>query len=100
MDDLGLRVAVLARVLVPFVFMMASVYLATHVLFERLISSPRSQVLAFFTIVTSPLTRPVRMVLPPGMAETRVRTIALAVYLVLWVVTDRLSRALGPAVSG
>jgi uncharacterized protein YggT (Ycf19 family) len=100
MDDLGLRVALLARILVPFLFMMASVYLATHVLFERVISSPRSQVLAFFTIVTSPLTRPVRMFVPPGMTETRVRAIALVVYLLLWMATDWLSRALGPAVSG
>src|SRR5262245_6060408 len=40
MDDFGLRLVLLVRVLVPFLFMMASVYLAVHILFDRLISSP------------------------------------------------------------
>jgi hypothetical protein len=100
MDDLGLRLVLLVRVLVPFVFMMATVYLAVHILFARLISSPQSQVLAFFAIVTAPLTRPVRVVLPTGMPEARVRAVALAVYLVLWIVTDRIARMLGPTLSG
>jgi hypothetical protein len=100
MDDLGLRLVLLLKVLIPFLFMMASVYLATHMLFARLIGSPDSQVLAFFTIVTAPLTRPVRAFLRPGTAEPRVRAIALVVYLILWVLTDRLARMMGPAVSG
>ena len=100
MDDLGLRLVLLLRVLIPFLFMMASVYLATHILFARLIGSPESQVLAFFTIVTAPLTRPVRAFLRPGTAEPRVRAIALAIYLVLWIVTDRLARMVGPSLSG
>jgi hypothetical protein len=100
MDEPLLRLALLARVLVPFLFMMASVYLAAHVLFARLIATPDSQVLAFFAIVTSPLTRPIRALLPPGTADRRVRAIALVVYLVLWIATDRLSRMLGPAASG
>jgi uncharacterized protein YggT (Ycf19 family) len=100
MDEVLVRLALLARVLVPFLFMMAFVYLAVHVVVARLISDPRSQVLAFFTTVTAPLTRPIRALLPSGTAEPRVRTVALVVYLVLWVVTDRLARILGPAVSG
>jgi uncharacterized protein YggT (Ycf19 family) len=100
MDELLLRLALLARVLVPFLFMMASVYLAVHVVFARVISSPESQVLAFFTVVTTPLTRPIRALLPPGTTAARVRTVALVVYLVLWVVTDRLARILGPSVVG
>jgi hypothetical protein len=100
MDDLGLRLVLLVRVLVPFVFMMASVYLATHMLFARLIASPQSQVLAFFAIVTSPLTRPIRAFLPPGTGEARVRAVALAVYVVLWVTTDWLARWLGPGIRG
>ena len=95
-----LRVGLLVRGLVPFLFMMASVYLAVHVVFAWLIVSPRSQVLAFFSVVTSPLTHPVRAVLPPETAETRVRAVALAVYLVLWIVTDRLARMLGPSMGG
>ena len=100
MDDLGLRLVLLVRTLVPFLFMMASVYLASHILFVRLVTSPKSQILGFFTIVTSPLTRPIRAVLPPGTAEGRVRAIALVVYLVLWVATDWLARMLGASVSG
>lgn len=80
--------------------MMASVYLASHILFARLIASPQSQVLAFFAIVTSPLTRPIRALLPPGTQEARVRAIALAIYVVLWLATDRLARMLGPSVGG
>jgi hypothetical protein len=100
MDDLGLRLVLLARALIPFLFMMASVYLATHILFARLMGSAESQVLAFFSVVTAPLTRPVRPFLRPGTAEPRVRAIALAIYVVLWIVTDRLARMLGPSLSG
>lgn len=100
MDDLGPRLVLLVRVLVPFVFMMATVYLATHMLFARLISSQQNQVLAFFAIVTAPLTRPIRAFLPTDTPEARVRAVALAVYLVLWILTDRVARMLGPTLSG
>ena len=97
MDEPLLRLSVLLRVLVPFAFMMATVYLAAHVLFARLIGSRESPVLWFFATVTGPLTRPVRALLPAGTAESRVRGVALLVYLVLWVVTDRLLRVPPPA---
>lgn len=100
MDEPLVRLALLARALVPFLFMMASVYLAVHVVFAWLISARQSQVLAFFAIVTAPLTRPVRLLLPPGTAEARVRVAALIAYLILWVVTDRLARLLGPSGPG
>jgi uncharacterized protein YggT (Ycf19 family) len=100
MDDLGLRLVLLVRGLVPFLFMTASVYLATHILVARVIGAPQSQVLAFFAIVTSPLTRPIRAFLPSGTGEARVRVVALVVYLVLWIATDRLARMIGPSVSG
>jgi hypothetical protein len=100
MDELGLRLVLLVRFLVPFLFMMASVYLAAHILFARLIAAPQSQVLAFFSIVTGPLTRPIRALLGPVPAEPRVRMMALAIYLVLWIVTDRLARILSPALTG
>jgi hypothetical protein len=99
MDEPLLRLTLLARVLIPFLFMMASCYLALHILFARLIARRESQVLGFFATVTAPLTWPVRAVLPPGTAEARVRAISLAVYLLLWVVTDRLLR-ITPAGAG
>jgi uncharacterized protein YggT (Ycf19 family) len=71
-----------------------------HIVFARLISAPQSQVLAFFSVVTAPLTWPVRRLLPPSTAEARVRTVALVVYLALWIVTDRVVRMLGPVSSG
>ena len=100
MDDFGVRIGLVLRGLIPFVCMMASIYLATHILFARLITTPASQVLAFFTIVTAPLTRPIRALLPAGIGEARVRVIALAVYVVLWITTDWLMRLVVPAVRG
>jgi uncharacterized protein YggT (Ycf19 family) len=100
MDDLGLRLGLVLRGLIPFLFMMASVYLATHMLFARLVTSPTSQILAFFTIVTAPLTRPIRAFLPPGTGEARVRAVALVVYVALWIATDWLGRLVVPAVLG
>jgi hypothetical protein len=100
MGELGVRLTVLVTVLVPFLFMMASVYLLLHVVCARFIARPGSQILGFFSVVTAPLTWPVRTLLPAGTPEARVRVIALAVYLVLWVVSDRLLRGLTPGVPG
>jgi hypothetical protein len=63
---------------------MAAVYLALHVVFARFIRSPQSPVLWFFGVVTGPLTRPVKALLPPATPERRVRLVALAVYTSLW----------------
>jgi hypothetical protein len=86
MDALPLRLLVLINVLVPLVFFMAALYLALHILFARLIGSPESPVLWFFSVVTGPLTRPVRATVARGLAEPTVRTVALVVYVVLWIV--------------
>ncbi len=94
MDELGLRLAILAKLLVPFLFMMASVYLLLHMIFARLITSPGSQVMWFFSVVTGPLVRPVRAVVPAGTSEARLRAIALAAYVGLWIVTDKILKAL------
>jgi hypothetical protein len=83
-ESLGSRLALLLNVIVPFVFFMAWIYLALHMLLARLVTRPDSPVLWFFGIVTAPLTRPVRAMLPPGTPEARVRSIALAVYVALW----------------
>jgi uncharacterized protein YggT (Ycf19 family) len=84
MEELGLRVVLLANIVVPFVFFMAAIYLALHIVFVRLVSAPGSPVLWFFGVVTGPLTRPVRRLLAPGASDTRVRFVALAVYTGLW----------------
>ena len=83
MDELS-RIPVLVNVIVPLLLFMACLYLALHMIFARLITRPDSPVLWFFAVVTGPLTRPVRALLPRGTPEARVRALALGVYLVLW----------------
>ena len=86
MDELLVRLSVLVRVTVPLLLFMAWLYLALHMLFARLVRAPGSPLLWFFSVVTGPLTRPVRAVLPAGTPEPRVRLVALAVYVTLWLV--------------
>ena len=85
MDDLLLRLTVLVRVALPFLFFMAAVYLVLHMAFARVVRRPDSPILWFFAVVTGPLTRPVRALLPPGTADSRVRLVALGLYIGLWV---------------
>jgi hypothetical protein len=86
MEDVAARVPLVMNLVLPLVFFMAWVYLALHILFARLVVNPQSPVLWFFAVVTGPLTRPVRSLLPVGTPEARVRTISLAVYVALWIV--------------
>lgn len=95
MDALGVRLLVLANVVIPLLFFMAWVYLGLHVLFARFVA-PDSPVAWFFSVVTGPLTRPVRALLPPGTPERRVRTIALLAYFVAWVAVRALFALLLP----
>src|SRR5262245_9754221 len=92
MDGALLRLSVLLSVLVPFLLFMASVYLALHIVAARLVRRPDSQILWFFGVVTGPLTRPVRSLLPLGAQEARVRLVSLAIYAGLWAVSGPLLR--------
>ena len=97
MNDALVRAAFLVSVLVPFVFFMAAVYLVLHIVFARLISSGRdSAVLWFFSVVTHPLTRPVRAILPAGTADSRIRLAALGLYVFLWIASRVLLSGLAP----
>jgi len=80
MHDLVYRLLVL----VWFVAYMAAIYLGLHIALARFISAPESRVLWFFSVVTTPLTAPVRAVLPRGIPEGRVRWITLALCLAIW----------------
>jgi len=71
--------------LIRFLCFVAIVYLALHVIFTRLISRPDSKVLWFFSIITSPLTWPVRAWLFPQASESQIRLAALFLYGLLWV---------------
>ena len=71
-------------VLVWFVAYMAAIYLALHIVLARFITAPASRLLWFFSVVTTPLTAPVRAVLPRGIPEARVRWISLALCVAVW----------------
>ena len=71
--------------LLRFLCFMSLVYLGLHIIFARLISRPDSKVLWFFSVLTSPLTRPLQMWMAPNSPEPQRRLVALMVYGVLWV---------------
>jgi uncharacterized protein YggT (Ycf19 family) len=91
MRDLGYRLLVILW----FAFYMAAIYLGLHALVARLVRNPESRLLWFFAIVTAPLTRPVRALLPAGTSEARVRLIALAAAVILMIAARALLRTLG-----
>jgi uncharacterized protein YggT (Ycf19 family) len=88
-----------ALYLLRFICFMAAFYLALHLFVAPRIRDPRSKVAAFFTILTSPLVRPVRALLPPGRTEQQVRAITLAVLVALWLSLALLSALLGARLS-
>ena len=100
MNDVQLRLLVLANVVIPLLFFMAWVYLALHVIFARLVVNQDNPVLWFFAVVTGPLTRPVRSFMPPGTPVPRVRMVALVVYFALWIVVRALFTGLVRAWAG
>ena len=71
-------------VLLRFLCFMAIVYLTLHALCVRMIAKPESKVLWFFSVVTGPLTWPLRMWLPPAISTSRLLFVALGVYGTLW----------------
>ena len=97
MNDALTRATFLLVVLIPFVFFMAAVYLAIHIVFARVIGGGRdSAVLWFFSVVTGPLTRPVRALLPAGTPEARIRLLSLGLYVFLWIASRVLLASLAP----
>lgn len=71
-------------VLAWFLAYMGAIYLGLHMLLARLIRNRESRLLWFFTVVTAPLIRPVRAVLPAGTPEGRLRAITLGALVALW----------------
>jgi hypothetical protein len=71
-------------VLVWFVAYMAAIYVGLHIILARLITTPDSRVLWFFSVVTTPLTAPVRAVLPRGIPDGRLRWITLVLCGAIW----------------
>ena len=71
-------------VLVWFLSYMAAIYLVLHMIVARFTRSPDSRLLWFFSVITGPLTRPVRGWVPTGTSDARVRLITLLVLVALW----------------
>ena len=85
MTDFALRLLLLLRLLC----FMALVYLALHAICARLIARPDSKVLWFFSVLTAPLTWPVRTWMPLNAPEPRLRlwrwlSIACSGHSLLW----------------
>jgi hypothetical protein len=82
-------------VLVWFLSYMAAIYLALHMIVVRLSRAPDSRLLWFFSVITGPLTWPVRTWAPPGTSEARVRLITLVALVAVWLGTRVVLSALG-----
>lgn len=83
MADLALRLALI----MGFLAYMAGVYLVLHIIFARFLRAPESRTLWFFTVVTRPLTSPIRTLLPRETSDARLRWLALGLYAAFWLVT-------------
>jgi hypothetical protein len=81
--------------LISFIAYMAAIYVALHIVVAHFSRSPRSQLLWFFSVLTGPLTRPVRRLLPQGITESQLRFVTLAVCVVIWLAARLLLAALG-----
>lgn len=81
-------------ILLRFICFIALFYLMLHILVARVIKSPEHKVLWFFSVLTGPLTRPVRVWVEGDLPEQRLRWIALMFYGVLWLITVAVTRLL------
>jgi hypothetical protein len=71
-------------ILLRFLCFMAVVYLALHAIVRRCVSKSDSRLLWFFSVLTDPLTRPVRSRLRGDNNGQQVLLISIAVYCALW----------------
>jgi hypothetical protein len=78
--------------LLRFLCFVAVVYLALHWTVRRFSVNPNSKLLWFFSVVTAPLTRPVKAWITPGASEDRIISTALIVYGVLWLLIAVIGR--------
>lgn len=81
--------------LISFVAYMAAIYIALHIVVARFSRAPGSRLLWFFSVLTEPLTRPIRGLLPARMTEAQVRYVTLAACGVIWLTTRLLLAAIG-----
>lgn len=67
-----------------FLCFMAVFYLALHKIVSRLSKKPNSKLLWFFSVITEPLTRPVRAWTMPGISDPQLLSRSLLFYGFLW----------------
>ena len=82
-------------VLLWFLSYTAAIYLALHILVARVSRTRDNRVLWFFSVITGPLTRPVRALLPADTPEPRVRLATHVLIVVLWIGARMLLGTLG-----
>jgi hypothetical protein len=70
--------------LISFVAYMAAIYVALHITVAHFSSRPGSRLLWFFSVLTGPLTRPIRAMLPNTMTESQVRYLTLLACVIIW----------------
>jgi hypothetical protein len=80
--------------LTSFIAYMAAIYVTLHIVVARFSKSPGSRLLWFFSVLTAPLMRPLRAVLPAHVTEVQLRYVTLAACVALWLVTRLLSAML------
>jgi uncharacterized protein YggT (Ycf19 family) len=90
MGDFVYRLAVL----IWFMAYMASIYLALHIVVAHLSKSSENRLLWFFGVLTGPLTRPIRAVVPAGTSAAQIRYMTLAVCVIVWLATRLLLAAM------
>ena len=84
--------------LLRFLCFISLVYLGLHMICARLISRPDSKVLWFFSVLTSPLIRPLQMWIAPNSPEPHRRLVALMVYGGLWALITVVMQTIAPGV--
>lgn len=86
--------------LISFLAYMAAIYVGLHIVVAYFSTTPGSRLLWFFSVLTGPLTRPVRAVLPGGMTESQVRYLTLLACVIIWLTIRLLLARLGGVAHG
>jgi uncharacterized protein YggT (Ycf19 family) len=81
--------------LVSFIAYMAAIYMALHIIVARFSTAQGSRLLWFFSVLTGPLTRPLRAVLPDGVTDSQLRYVTLVVCALFWLAARLLATQLG-----
>ena len=67
-----------------FIAYMAAIYVTLHIVVAHFSTRPGSRLLWFFSVLTAPLMRPLRAVLPASMTEAQLRYMTLATCVAVW----------------